>query len=827
MRASELDEVTVVYIPPVRYNHDTLEFNPNAFKMSPNALVEDLLRKLPGVIVWGDGAITVNGREVKTLLVDGKPFFGGSTKVATQNIPKDAVEKIQIYQQSNDPKNIFDSITLVNIKLKANSKKGYFGKLGLGIGTNNRIDVDGAINWFSPRTQFGVFVAGNNVNKIAANANEMLESTTFKGVGSDFSFQPEFSMPGENKPLEAGFVFQKDFIEKPDNYNLNRLKADYFLKKNNADIRSVTNTITSLPGDSILIVNGSSNVVFQNQRQIFNVRYDKKKNALTQNYVLLLQTNDNTSGVTGSNEAIDENNDLKSESYFENNSQLKNRLMSLSGGLNTITENSNFKSFHLNYSLSYYNGNSNQLDKNTFISYQTGSQNQQINRKYNNENNNYNAGLNFSVDNLINVTIGQFSLVKIGLGNEMILSQIKLNANVSNFNPILTEYISDNYLTRKTDYFDISNKPFLSLKRSFSKGLTNRFNKRLEVEFLAKGQSYFQKNISDKQFQFFSKTYYRFIPEATIRFTNLRIGKRQDVFKVKFDVSAGYPTADQLVPVVDSANFYNIYYGNNLLRPYEKRQVGFELDHNVLGRKYPFNYSLDIRAGSIRDVISDSLWNNSSGQMRHYPVNVNGYRYFNISGKIMKVMAVAGRPFQVKLTHNWEYSLRPSFVNNVFFRPSVYSSTTDFDMYYYLSKYLEFNIGESYLCYSISQSGVTSSDITNRIFKFRLNVNSRVTEKFSLNSNLIYNNNQLSSEESRRFVIWNASAGYRFMKDNSIEMRFSVYDILHQNSNIINYIERNSITTGLTNVLEQYFMFGIKYYPRSFGNGNKNKTTSK
>ena len=78
----ELKEVVVRYAPPpVQMNGDTLEFNADAFKLDPNAQTEDLLSVLPGVTIWGDGTITVNGREVKSVLVNGKPFFGTDARV--------------------------------------------------------------------------------------------------------------------------------------------------------------------------------------------------------------------------------------------------------------------------------------------------------------------------------------------------------------------------------------------------------------------------------------------------------------------------------------------------------------------------------------------------------------------------------------------------------------------------------------------------------------------------------------------------------------------------------------------------------------------------
>src|SRR5690606_38744277 len=89
-----MDEVVVKAVMPITMNGDTLEINPAAFKLDSNAVVEDMLRRVPGVTMWGDGTITVNGQKVNNVYVDGKPFFGSDPAVATQNLPKNAIEKI-------------------------------------------------------------------------------------------------------------------------------------------------------------------------------------------------------------------------------------------------------------------------------------------------------------------------------------------------------------------------------------------------------------------------------------------------------------------------------------------------------------------------------------------------------------------------------------------------------------------------------------------------------------------------------------------------------------------------------------------------------------
>src|SRR5215217_4074369 len=181
----------VISVPPISMNGDTLEFNAAAFKLDSNAVVEDLLRAIPNITLWGDGQITVNGKEVKSLLVNGKSFFGGDMKLATQNLAKNSVQKIQVYNKSRSQESRADSTMEMNIKLKKGKDIGFFGKIGAGYGTNNRFETDGSINMFTPKMQLAVVGAINNINKIADNTGDLMSSSTFKGVGTNVEYQPD------------------------------------------------------------------------------------------------------------------------------------------------------------------------------------------------------------------------------------------------------------------------------------------------------------------------------------------------------------------------------------------------------------------------------------------------------------------------------------------------------------------------------------------------------------------------------------------------------------------------------------------------------------
>jgi hypothetical protein len=128
--------------------------------------------------------------------------------MATQNIPKGAIDKIQVYQEQQNINNPIDSTTAINIKLKKNKNFGNFGKIASGYGTHKRYQVDANINYLNPQTQLGIVGASNNVNNIAEDASTLMRNSTYKGIGASIEYQPDFRTQGINQPNSAGFIFQ-------------------------------------------------------------------------------------------------------------------------------------------------------------------------------------------------------------------------------------------------------------------------------------------------------------------------------------------------------------------------------------------------------------------------------------------------------------------------------------------------------------------------------------------------------------------------------------------------------------------------------------------
>lgn len=186
MQAQELEGVTVTSEAiPITIKKDTLEFNADAFKLRPDATVEELLKNLPGVEVDAKGAITVNGVPVNEILVNGKPFFD-DPKIATKNLSKDIVQKIQVSdtktkeqkftKEQGDPDN-----KSINIVLKEDKNKGYFGRITAGAGTKGRYELNGMGNYFKDKTRVSVLGSSNNINTLGFAYDEVFGMMGGKG----------------------------------------------------------------------------------------------------------------------------------------------------------------------------------------------------------------------------------------------------------------------------------------------------------------------------------------------------------------------------------------------------------------------------------------------------------------------------------------------------------------------------------------------------------------------------------------------------------------------------------------------------------------------
>lgn len=240
---------------PMRISRDTVEYNAAAFKVQPGDAVEELLKKMPGIEVQRDGTVKAHGENVKNVLVDGKEFFGKDTRVATQNLPAEAVDKVQVYDKKSDMAE-FTGIEdgqderTINLKLKEGHKDGYFGKADAGAGTEGRYEGKFNVNRFTPGDRLSAIGMANNTNQQGFSMDDYFEFMGGIGAmmsggggriqigGGDDSGIPLNTgqgVQGVRTSLAGGLNWSKDFSKNTE------LTASYFVNRFRNDLdRSTT-----------------------------------------------------------------------------------------------------------------------------------------------------------------------------------------------------------------------------------------------------------------------------------------------------------------------------------------------------------------------------------------------------------------------------------------------------------------------------------------------------------------------------------------------------------------------------------------------------------
>ncbi|RZJ58613.1 MAG: TonB-dependent receptor, partial [Flavobacterium sp.] len=179
---TELDEIVIKSeIPPIRIKSDTLEFNASSFKVRPDANVEALLKQLPGVEVDNEGKITVNGKEVNQILVNGKPFFDKDGKIALQNLPAEIIDKVQVTDTKTKTEELSGQKAAgneasINLTIQEDKNKGQFGKFMAGYGSDKRYESSALFNTFKGKRKISVLASSNNINSTGFSMDEIFDN---------------------------------------------------------------------------------------------------------------------------------------------------------------------------------------------------------------------------------------------------------------------------------------------------------------------------------------------------------------------------------------------------------------------------------------------------------------------------------------------------------------------------------------------------------------------------------------------------------------------------------------------------------------------------
>lgn len=823
-----LDSV-VVLPPPVQMHGDTLEFSVGAFKLDSNAVAEDLLKRLPGIVIWGDGSITVNGRQISKLLVDGKPFFGTDAMVATQNIPNNSIEKVQVYQEFVDPNNPLDSITSINLKLRKGRHAGYFGALYTGESGSGKYDAGANNNLFSQRDQFAVVAQGNNVNKLGNDIGTLFRNNTFKGTGVHLDYQPDFSLPGINEQTSGGLLFSRDFIPEYNQYKQNRLAINSFFNHDLNHTMNQTQTTTGIGIDSLLQQNNTDNEKSRLTDFNFDTRYNRLKNqdSLMLEGLFSLRGNDFQKSLESQ---------LFSSAIgilSDNNQQDSGKSSSLRVGLQAAYNHHGFFSsathnltnWSLVYAVSFNENQLSRLLKTDFVSHEDSSMNLFFHRKYDDHRDSVAQRLTFRLGDFSSWLFGEnrlFSRYHIELINGLDVDLQKQNNVVEDGDTSGQAFMPNGYLTMTSNYKVFSETPDLRIGRNFTNILANRYQKEFNVYVDPKFQFFHADNTSSHVFQDYVASYTGFIPVATVEYSNFQYSEFYDSYKISFSRSFAYPTPDQRVPLVDSANVYAIREGNNVLKPATDYGLTFNFRHVSYRLKNTLNYGADIFAGIKNNFWADSLIVDPAGRNLYYTVNLNGNRYARLKLFLNKAFILGSHQFQVNVAlalgsfRNPGYSGFQSLNSGGL---SVSQVFTNFDSVSFLYTYkdlLAVNVLQTISWYDSRQRGFSNAEFRNLQSLTRIGAAINITKRFSVNTNVSFNWSSYSHTPVEKYTLWNAFLAYRFLKGNDLELKLSTLDILNENKGIVNFASGNSYSHGTVNLLHQYFMATVSYFPRKF-----------
>lgn len=800
-----LDEILVMAeIPPIIVRNDTIEFNANSFKTLPSALVEDLLRKLPGVDVDGQGNITVNGRKVNKLYVDGKEFFGSDPQMATKNLPANIIDKVQVTDDKEQlrmnpdlPKGQVGQI--INLKLKKAIKKGWFGKAYAGAGTDSRHETGGIFNLFRDTLQVSLLGYTNNINKPGFGMGDVMNMGGFQRSGtnsimvrSDGGFAlNNISFGGTGNGIQrstgAGINLNNQLKK---NLTLN---FQYFYGQIKSDVSSLRNT-QQFFSDTTMAIRNTSNGESGNYSHRLG-GYVKWKIDSTSDFEFRPSLTFNRDKGQQLVDYKTSNNHLGMLNESNNIQNDNNK------GLEFSQEISYYKSFKKNGRSLYtgatltLSGDNNERENNAEnIFYDNGQGIESLLnqlRKRSLDNHSINASINY------NEPLGKSFTLRVGESLNIFNNRDNVNTFLDNNND--KHYTTpDPSLTNGFKRRGFKSTSSLSLKFSHKKWSVSPG---INYQVLDINNS-FEKNPSIEQ------RFNYFLPSLSIY-----IGG----WMINYNVSASEPSVDALQPVENNTNPLYIQKGNPSLKPSVSHSLSL-YNYKYL-TKSNFNYNLNIVGSMQNDAVIYARTIDKEGVQVTTPVNADGSWYAQASGSINK---------QFKFHNDWKLStgarLWATFNRNLILLNQHQSTSQN----WWLNPSANFSFNWKDVFEFRQDFGLNwrkstySNDIFPAIQSTAYNTTSeiiiRTPNHFVWETSIDYRHNPEVAQGFQKDVVkWNAAVNFLFLKEDRAQLKLSVFDLLNKNKQVYRNISENLIEDNETMVLQRYFMLTFTYNFRKFG----------
>lgn len=807
---------------------DTTIFNAGAFKVNPDATTEDLIKKMPGVIVERDGTVKAQGEDVKKVLVDGKEFFGDDPSTALKSLPADIIDKIQVFDRSSEQAQFtgFDdgnAQKTLNIITKSNKVAGNFGKVYGGYGTIDRFWAGGNINYFDEDFRLSVIGLSNNINQQNFAMQDLVGSSSVSSAprGGGGGMRPQGSGGGGGSFRGMGgagnfFVGQQNGINQTNSLGINysdkfgkdlTISGSYFINNSNNDNNSILERNYYAQNDIIQIYNEDNNSHAENYNHRFNARIEyniDSNNSIFIRPAFNYQANQLNSSIFGETEINSQKANETENSYISDLSAY-NFQNTLLYRLKLPKKGRTF-SAELQTELKENSGKTNLNSVNRF--FLEGDEIVEYNQNGDIQGNGYSINADVSYTEPITE-------------NSMLEFEYEPAFTVSNSNKKIYN-ISDSLANESIDstYSNNFNNEYIQQTGGIS------YQYRTEKSNFSIGLDYQASELNSKQyFPDSIRTSYlftNFLPNARYHYnfsktTNLRIFYR---------ASTSSPSISQLQNVIDNSNPLQLRTGNpDLKQNYSHRFVTRlgNADPHTSSSVFGFamlNITNDYIGNSTFTALSDTTIDNiflPAGSQLTKPVNLDG----NV---MVRSFFTYGLPLSfIQSNFNFNggvsYIRTPGLINSVKNFANNYGFNGGFVLSSNISTEVDFTFSYNGN-YSIVKNTILPGQ-DNNYYSHVLNasINWIFWNGFVLNTEVFHNlYNGLKQDFNQEFLLWNASFGYKFLENKAAEIRLSVYDILGQNNSLSRNVTEIYLEDLQTQVLRRYFMLTFTYNLKKFDN---------
>ena len=831
-RGKLLDEV-VVQAAAVIIKEDTVEYNAASFKVKDNAVVEDLLKKLPGVQVDKDGNVTAQGKSVTRVKVNGKDFFGGDVKTATKELPANIVDKIQVIDDYGDQATVSgikdgDPDKVINIQLKKDKNKGFFGRVTAGAGTEDRYQASFNGNYFNNNRQISLVGNSNNNNASLFNfgggGNRGATSMMKTGMSA------MNDMGGMNNMMQGGIMNLLTNSNTGGISTTNSIGTNYrdqwskrisvygsysFSHKNTAQLQNTYTQSFYVTNSYINNQDLNANTIGDSHRATFNLEYQVD----SFNY-LKISPSYNYSGSNANNYTLFDYQrpDSTKTSDGSNKNLTKSNTPTLAA---TLLYNHKFRKRGRNFSASITLGNSenNSTQDVTNLSYQyippfIGPFNnfQYIDQA--NTNHNYGVRLTYSEP-----------LTKkrsLDLTFSHNLSYARNNKQTYNVDSLTQAKTYNNFLSNDYENNFYNNRVGLSLRTTEKK-----YNYTLGISVQPvdlKGRSVTR----DSSYQPITRVNIFPIARMVYNFS------RTKSLNFSYSGNATQPSFSQLQPVQDFSNQQSATVGNPDLKPSITNNFNFTYNNfNFISGKVLFS---NLTVSTINSqIVNKSAKLNNNGASISIPENVNGY--YNILGFYAYSRPYKNRKYVITFTGSGNFNhninltdsinrVGPVLVQNLALTKVIGNNwvlSQGFNFEFNYKDWLELGTGISYSLNDVKYKNAAGSgssafiNSSSNAWTLSSNINLDITKTLTLKYDLDYTiNSGLASSVSRNLAIMNASLEKQFFKKNNGILKLSAFDLFKQNSNISRTVSANYITDTRTNRLTRYFLATFTYRLQKF-----------